>query len=42
MSDTNSSIMETIRLLLIEGQESDESKLSIDDIIEMEFPLREN
>lgn len=39
MPDINSSAIETIRDLLIDGEESGESNLSIDDIIEMELPL---
>lgn len=42
MSDINSSATEVIRDLLVEGEESGESNLSIDDIIDMEFPLNKD
>ncbi len=35
---TNQSAADAIRLALIEGEQSGESALNIDDIIEMEFP----
>ncbi len=38
MSDINSSATEVIRDLLVEGEESGESNLSIADIIDMEIP----
>lgn len=38
---TNQSAADAIRLALIEGEQSGESSLSIDDIIEMEFPSNE-
>lgn len=38
---TNQSATDAIRLALIEGEQSGESALSIDDIIEMEFPSNE-
>lgn len=38
---TNQSATDAIRLALIEGEQSGESALSIDDIIEMEFPVNE-
>ncbi len=38
---TNQSAADAIRLALIEGEQSGESALSIDDIIEMEFPSNE-
>lgn len=39
MSYINSSTAEAVRDLLVEGEESGESNLSIDDIIDMEFHL---
>lgn len=42
MSDINRSTIEEIRSLLIEGEESGESNLSIDDIVDMEIPLSED
>lgn len=42
MFEINSSATESIRDLLIEGEESGESNLSIDDIIDMEFPLNKD
>jgi len=38
---TNQAAADAIRLALIEGEQSGESALSIDDIIEMEFPSNE-
>jgi len=38
---TNQSATDAIRLALIEGEQSGESTLNIDDIIEMEFPVNE-
>lgn len=38
----NQSTADYIRLMLIEGEQSGTSNLSIDDIIEMEFPSHEN
>lgn len=38
---TNQSVTDAIRLALIEGEQSGESTLNIDDIIEMEFPVNE-
>lgn len=42
MFEINSSATELIRDLLIVGEESGESNLSIDDIIDMEFPLNKD
>lgn len=42
MFDINSSAIELIRDLLIEGEDSGESNLSIDDLIDMEFPLNKD
>lgn len=42
MSNINRSTIEEIRILLIEGEESGESNLSIDDIVDMEIPLSED
>jgi hypothetical protein len=39
MSGINSAAIEAIRGFLVEGEESGESSLTIDDTIEMEFPL---
>lgn len=38
---TNQSTTDAIRLALIEGEQSGDSELTVDDIIEMEFPTRE-
>lgn len=38
----NQSTADCIRLMLIEGEQSGTSNLSIGDIIEMEFPTHEN
>lgn len=38
MPDTDISTNEAIIVLLVEGEESGESNLSIDDLIEIEFP----
>lgn len=38
---TNQSATDAIRVALIEGEQSGESALNIDDIIEMEFPSNE-
>lgn len=42
MSGIDSAAIESIRGFLVEGEESGESSLTIDDIIEMEFPLSED
>ncbi len=39
---TNQSTTDAIRLALIEGEQSGISSLTLEDIIEMEFPSREN
>ncbi|QEY15876.1 type II toxin-antitoxin system ParD family antitoxin [Cellvibrio sp. KY-GH-1] len=39
---TNQSTTDAIRLALIEGEQSGTSSLTLEDIIEMEFPSRED